>query len=463
MSMVMIENKVRVIPSVELMRLLGASSSRGSDELIGQFGSGFLHALALFAREGLLSSVKVTLGLDVYTFSLKRHNVVDSRGNKDVRREIIMHKQHGASIPLGIDTEFGALNWTSIGMAVREIISNAIDGAITYDSTTNSVVIKDDLPEHKGTRAKDGVIRVFFLANEEITEYLGRVQDTFLALRRDYKPTHSSVFVNKSGGPAKIYRKGVLVGEFGNQSLFNYDLVDLKLDEDRNVDSWEAARKAFAAIVQSGNVDIMKQYLGEAALKHGYSPYWEASFNTHTVKLWVQYASAENKAVWKQAMREQAADKIIAKSELEAKLLKAKGHEIVHADGDLAAALAEGGLKTAAEVLDADELSGQEIVPASETAQAVLDRVWGVVEAKNMSGGKEKPALKAFAQTTNADRLGSYRNNTVYVRSDIQEDAGIMLRQTIIEECGHHATGAMDHTRELQEWAFQLAAELMGG
>jgi hypothetical protein len=51
----------------------------------------------------------------------------------------------------------------------------------------------------------------------------------------------------------------------------------------------------------------------------------------------------------------------------------------------------------------------------------------------------------------------------VYVRSDIQEDKGVMLRQTILEEVAHHATGAADHTRELQEWAFQLAAELMSG
>ncbi len=172
MPFLMVENRVNSIPSVELLRMLGASTSRGNDNRIGFFGSGTPYALALLARYGLLESLKICLGKEVYTFHTVDRVVKDANGERSIQSELRMQKQGGASWDLNLSTAFGAVDWQNVTLAIRELISNALDGAESFDGTYNSVVIDPTISEEgRNTRAKDGVIRIYVKMTPDIEEY----------------------------------------------------------------------------------------------------------------------------------------------------------------------------------------------------------------------------------------------------------------------------------------------------
>lgn len=462
MPILMIRNAVKAVPSVELMRLLGASSSRGSDNLIGQFGSGFLYSLAVLARHNLLESLKVCLGTDVYTFSRKTHAVTDSAGVQADRFEIVMRKQGGATIPLGIDVQFGAMDWTCATMAIRELVSNAIDGARSFDSTTKSVVI-ESLPESTSTRAKAGVITIYVRTTPEIDRYITDIKKTFLCLNADYAGVQ--VFHNVDGGGARIYRKGVLVGTFGDRSLFHYDLASVKLKESRNVDSYEAEQQAVRAIMTGTDEDVMQQYLTKAVLSRNESPYWETNFNLWTTRHYAHHGAPESKAAWKAAVHAAVGNAVICEVESVERVVAAKGRQTIRASGDVADALKAGGLEDSSTILDRHELLGHDITPANANVLTVFKRVWAMCVDYGVTMSKPMPGCYCFRQNTASEggRLGYYEDSAVYIRTDIQDDQGIMLLQTMIEEVSHHITGASDMTRDFQDFAFRLAAMLMSG
>jgi hypothetical protein len=459
MAIVAIENKVQSIPSVELMRLLGASSSRGSDNLIGQFGSGFLYSLALLARHGLLERLKVCLGNDVYTFSTVLHEVTDSAKDAVSCWEIVMKKQNGATIPLNIDTRFGELDWHSPELALREFISNAIDGARTFDGTNDSVKI-NLLPDTQQGRAKTDTIRVFVPTTSNMDSYVRNIYDYFICLRPGYD-SEQSILPKFNQGPARIYRKGVFVGEFGDKSLFNYNL-NVELKESRNVDSYHAAERACQAIARCADPHIVKTYI--EYLTEGNNDCWESTFSTWTMKWCLGHNTESGKNAW--ATGVQAAlgsDTVIVENETTGRMVTAKGRETVKASGDLAEVLKLGGLKSADQVLNHHELNGHDICPPTPTVRRVFENVWKTMTDFQVTAGKKKPDVKCYRQNTVSAgaSLGYYRDDTVFIRTDIADDPGHQLLQVIIEEISHHITGAMDCTRDFQDFAFRLVAILM--
>lgn len=457
-----IQNKVKSIPSVELLRLLGASSSRGVQENIGQFGSGFPYMLAVVARDNVevFRSLKVCMGKDVFTYDYKIHETKDSRGETSKHAEIVMVKQNGPKANTGIDIGFGALDWTSVTMGVRELISNAIDGSRSFDGTTNHVTV-ELLPDSAFTRAKDGYITVYMKTTPEIERYVRDLHKYFICLLPEY--TGKKVLVNYDGGPARVYRKGVLVGEFGNKSLFHYDLSDINLKESRNVDSYEAKQRACQAIMRGSDESIMKVFIDGAILNREDSSFWESEFSEYDIKWNNIYATEQSKKTWKSAVHASVGDSVIAENDVAARMVVAKGKRVIRVAGDIAKALEAGGLKSSAQVLDVHELQGNEIVPATANTVQVFNRVWNTCEGLGVTLSKSKPGCFGFVQNTISEgaKFGYYDNGNIYIRSDISEDHGANLLQTVIEEVSHHITGASDMTRDFQDFAFKLVALMM--
>jgi hypothetical protein len=448
MRYIRVENPVKVVPSMEMLRILGASSSREDAERIGQFGTGTPFSWALLVRKGIKS--KHCMGKDVYTIETKGSVAKTSRGEDFEIQELILRKQNGPTVNLGISTEFGALDWTDETMALREFISNAIDGA-----TDNGFMpwdVKIEIVEENQTRAKDGTIRVYVQATEELEEYVRDIGNHFLCLNPSYDSA-KTVMPNKNGGPARFYRKGVHVGSFGDQSLFNYNIHDLDLKESRIVDSYHAKEKAARAIAQA-DVSIIAQYLQGWQTRE---EWWEKSLDSYDFNLrWAEQEVLKN---WSQAYKQVYGDAVICETPEIAHIVRSKGKMAqVFPERLVSLVRSIPGVQDSSAILTKDEVDGRNILPPTDDVTRIRDRVWEFLFDHALCNGKDIPDVHCFSEITRQEgtRLGFYRDDTVYINLDICQDCPMLL-QTMIEEIAHHVTGARDCTRDFQDFAFRLA------
>jgi len=460
MAFVRIENPVKVVPSMEMLRTLGASSARGHAEKIGQFGSGFPNTLALFSREGILDGFKVCLGKEVFTYPIKASINQTSSGDEFIIREILIKKQNGASLNLNISTEFGALDWTDVTMGLREIISNAIDGTVEYGLEPHKTVV--EIVEDNQTRAKEGTVRVYVPLTREIEEYLNEIDKHFLCLSRFYDPSQT-ILVNKDQGPARFYRKGVKVGSFGTRSLFHYNLEQLDLKESRIVDSSEARTKAAEAI-RDGDVKTIEMFL--RSFDSG-EEYFEHRFSAWDMMPTYSNNSDRCRTNWVSAYHNVFGDAVLCETPEVAMMVRSKGFNARVFPKLLESVLkfyidAEDGLQNSSCVLSVDESKGRTVCDPTNDVLSCLDKVWSIIERHGLTNGKSKPSAHCYTEITRSEgnTLGYYRDNGIYILRDIASSS-FMLTQTMIEEVSHHVTGATDCTREFQDYAFRLAATMI--
>src|SRR5690606_35030575 len=99
--------------------ILGASTSRGEPDKIGQFGSGSLFAVLTLLRHGV--KFYIYSGEDLVDFYVED----DILSNKVL--QVVKYRYRGKEYNTGTCLEFGEIDWTTTDMALREFISNAID------------------------------------------------------------------------------------------------------------------------------------------------------------------------------------------------------------------------------------------------------------------------------------------------------------------------------------------------
>ena len=471
MKYLLIENRAKVVPSVEAIRMLGVSFSRGNDSSIGQFGSGAPCSLALLARTpnengdgSLLDGAKLCLGKDVFTWSTVDHVLRDSSGNRQFRSEIRMKKQNGGSWDLNISTEFGALDWTDESMAVREFVSNALDGAEQFDGTYGTFRIEQIEGDPKVCRAKDGYIRMYIPVNYRISQYVQDIEKYFICLKPGYDP-NAKVIPNEHGGPARVYRKGVLVGEFGKRSLFDYNINRISLKESRVVDSYEAEYQCACAI-STASADVLAEFIKNVNACNP-SGLWESSFSVSHVNPAERYSltsteKAAAKLRWKEAIDKVMPNDVICESALIQRMVASKGlNAVVPVNSAFGELLKGMGAKSSEQVLNRNEIEGKEIVEPTQNVIRCLYVVWSLMESMGLTGGKSRPGVKCFHQHASVEGMAGYYRplgDTVYINSEHSEDRGCYLMSIMIEEVSHYITGAHDCTREFQDFAFKAAS-----
>ncbi len=456
----MVENRVRENPSVELLTLLGASSSRGLEERIGQFGSGFKYGLALLAREDLLEHVKVCLGPAVFTFFREPVSMRDSQGRETWTNKIKMKQQGGATYDLNISEAFGAIDWTDIGMAVREVISNGLDGAESYDGTYRTFRMKTDVPaEGRKARAEDKLVRIYLPLTEEVEDYVEQVKSRFICLRSNYDKT-AKVLAKRAAGPAKIFRKGVQVGEFGEESLFDYNLSDISLNESRNVAYYEAREKSAHAFYEHGSAEQRETFLRRLIV--GSEDLWERSWPMYGLRPDLPGMDGDKIGeAWQASVRAVFGDAVLVTDDVTKEMVRKKGYTPLKVSSEFYSFLRGAKMPSASSVLNEHEMHGKEVTAASPQVEKTLTDVWETLSRLRMTQGKEPPKAACFCQNTADGMFGYYKDGTCYIRSDIKDDPGLMLLQTVLEEVSHHVTGATDNSRDFQEFAFKVAAQLL--
>ena len=257
------------VAPVEGFTLLGVSTTRdcGVEGAIGQFGSGNKHAINVLLRAGL--KVVVYCGKTRLDFQTRDDEIDDGLIRKPVKR--VMCKMGGTStrtIDLGWVLDFGAIDWTDLGMALREFVSNAIDRTVREENGEFVPAILDgrllvgSVGDEK-LKAKDGYTRVYVEMNAEVQRYVDELPRRFLHFSADPSQVKKS-FLPKDGRnlngtkTAVIYRAGVYVREIEesvDESVYDYNFKthELQIDECRNSSDY-TIKVAIAKLYRSASV-----------------------------------------------------------------------------------------------------------------------------------------------------------------------------------------------------------------
>ena len=242
------------VAPVEGFTLLGVSTTRdcGVEGAIGQFGSGNKHAINVLLRAGL--KVIVYCGKTRLDFQTRDDEIDDGLIRKPVKR--VMCKLGGTStrtIDLGWVLDFGAIDWTELGMALREFVSNAIDRTLRQENGEFIPAMLDGrlavVPVcDEKVKAKDGYTRVYVELNAGVQRYVDDLPKRFLHFSADPSQVKKSFLPkgdrNLNGKKtAVIYRAGVFVREIeenSDESVYDYNFKqdELQIDECRNASDY---------------------------------------------------------------------------------------------------------------------------------------------------------------------------------------------------------------------------------
>ena len=465
--------------------VLGVSlaDTSSNDGVIGQFGSGNKHGVAVCLRAGL--SPVVFAGTLKLEFSTKLQTVSDGLASKDFGRVVVKYggtdpisgASRSATEDLGFVLDYGKQDWQEVALALREFVSNAIDRSIREKGDWSGVKI--EIVDDAQVRAKRDHTRVFVPMNADVLEFFNSLGKWFLhfsepeSLNKAILPKKNRNLGDRKA--AVIYRRGVRVREFESsdtESLFDYNLNDLTIDEARKASDWDVKHACGKALANAdkGILAILFDRLINAD-----SGVWEFGFDTYSLQPACRDSIEDEQRKrdnWQSAFASVAGDHAVLTGEASFDQLGRKGYKPIKAPENLVRAAEQYGVQTPGRVLSADELSGREISDATPDAQAAVDLVWEWLKETSLTNGKEKPPVKVFTSILNGGTMlnGYYREGIVYINRDIagagylaagEEALPDRLVHVALEEVAHFATnGATDNSRDFQNFLLDLAVKI---
>lgn len=230
------------VMEIEALTLVGASTKREDDSKIGQFGSGNKYALAYLLRNNY----------DVKVFSGDQEIVLTTveRSLKDNVFNIICVNGKETSIT----TEMGH-HWV-LWQAIREIYSNAIDeGLISFEIVDTQ---DQDL-------SRDSNSTTYYIGlNDDLYSLYYNIGDYFAIDKVVLFECKYGKVYKKTSNKCNIYRRGIKCYETNKDSIFDYDLNDIDIDENRLIKySWSLPSHIFKILTICDNEYVVRSILNE--------------------------------------------------------------------------------------------------------------------------------------------------------------------------------------------------------
>jgi hypothetical protein len=207
MNYVCFENKGEV--PINAFKLLGASTKRGSATKIGYFGTGLKYAIAVMLKQGI----------DFKVYSGTKEVKIGTRKTKFMTEDILVMTVNGEKTSITLDAGIDWKPW----FAIREIYSNTIDEGGNMSLNTE-------------VGPKAGHTRIFVDTEAEA------LKDVFQNWNNYFSMNRALVFRNATGTllpklPTRpeftVFRRGIRVHESRKHSVFDYDLIDVEINESR--------------------------------------------------------------------------------------------------------------------------------------------------------------------------------------------------------------------------------------
>lgn len=236
MKYLKISNKGKI--EIEALTLIGASTKRDDSSKIGMFGSGNKYAIAHLVRNNMTPIVfSGSEQIDITTVSKQL---------RDESFEVL----HFNGEPTSITTQMG-FHW-KLWMAIRELYANAQD-----EGLTDFVVVDETSISPEDTS-------IFIPMTDELSDFMFNIDDYFSMNKKVLFESPTGKILKKHSSKARIYRRGILVYETEMDSVFDYDLYDLPINEDRVVQyNWYIWELMYKLMQECDNESIIRSFLTE--------------------------------------------------------------------------------------------------------------------------------------------------------------------------------------------------------
>ena len=232
------------ILDVEALTLLGASSKREDSTKIGMFGSGNKYALAYLLRNNYevriyAGKTEITLGTTEKKFRDRSFSAITINGAET-----------------SITTDFGK-DW-ALWQSLRELYCNAID-----EGGHKLEYVQSISPSENETH-------FYIKSRAEITGFVGDFDNYFSENRKVLFECEYGKILAKDGGKLNLYRKGIRCFETDKNSIYDYDLKDVDIDENRLAKyGWMMPSLIWNLVYQCTNKEVIKNVLFHAS-EHEY-------------------------------------------------------------------------------------------------------------------------------------------------------------------------------------------------
>ena len=471
---------------IEGFTLLGASSKSGSTSpfCIGQFGSGNKHAAGVLLRAGLapvvycsnhkLSFLTEAGVMKAVEGDFRYDRIIIQHGGKDENGRSCSYRE-----PLSQTSNYGYIDWDDIQMALREYVSNAIDATINYNEIHKVQVpypfvgIEMAIVEESEVKAKKGFTRVFVPLDVagKMEEFYHNIGKWFLHFSEPWSIKEAILpKKDRNLGDSKtavIYRRGVRVRQLDSHqgtSLFDYNLNNVRIDESRNMDDY-AACSAAARALSDGTSEQLATWLKSFASG---DRYWEHRFESYNMGQCCgdsKETIAAREQSWVAACRTIGENVVCCSKGAPKETLQRKGYQILELPWSLVSTCGVYKLQTPEKVLGEDERLGRVITEATPDVVECAQLLWDDIVRAGMHANKTMPVVRCFKTIMSGGTycLGFQKDDCVYVNESLASGQSLELQQTMLEEMAHYVTGALDETRDLQDWAFKFAVACRKG
>ena len=366
----------------------------------------------------------------------------EPRRVNDKNYSMVCYRIGSKKVDTGFALEYGELDWSAVDMALREFVSNAVD------SVEDSNEVRIEIVEN--ARVKSGKTRIFVPLTPSVQKFYNELFDRFLMFD---ERKNKKILEKTSPGPAKVYRKGVLVRQLSDDkepSLFDYNLgEELKIDESRNLDDYAVTTTCARAI--RTNKDCLSSTFKSLANNN---KVWEHRFNRYSL---TSHYDNSIKPVWQDAWKETFGEAYLCQSvdTIATERAKRKGHSVIEIENsEWYEACRSNGVPTVYDLLTEDETRGIDCCNATPDATRILNEVWGWFVALEMTKGKYKPSLKCFTQIKSGSEgtiLGYLKDDTIFINVEFETNY-----KTYVEELIHYAGDVEDFCRNWQEFAISM-------
>jgi len=416
---------------------------------IGRFGTGLKESIALLARLGLRPIIfSGELRMDFKVEFLDDQEEICFKLSEG-RGRFAADVWHG----LGIHPNLGRHDWDNPWMIFREVVCNALDESGAED-------LFHDIVYHEPL-GKAGSTRFYIPATEAIIKAYGTIEDKLLPLGKYEVETEITgtgrAIKNRKKRKLQVFHRGVWIQSHKCESLFDYELDDLKLSESRSAD-WYDVNSQVARLV-ANYTQPQAQALLTAMVKDKKSDLYEAD----VVQSASYYVELETQA-WTNAFHALWGEKAVLTDDsqfLYEKLRSIGKDPVVITHSGLTALLRAAGVPTVDRVLTREQRKWESITEPTEESKKVFDQVWMTLGQAGLHFGADRPGLRIFAEAPGKASLtfGSYSHadKMVYINEAIVGSK--RERQAILEEFAHHISEASDD----DDLAFAIFGGLVGG
>ena len=233
------------------LTLLGASTKRGDSSKIGMFGSGNKYAIACLMRNNR--------GFKIFT-GKKEIGITTTKkvfANRDFRVVCVNGTE------TSITTETGH-KW-KLWQAIREVYCNAVD-----EGDYKLEIVEEIEPALDRTE-------FYIELKDDILDIYENLKDYFTIGKTVLYEDRNGQILEKHGPDTCIYRKGIKVYETERRSIYDYNLFDVDISEDRTSQyPFQIYSSIHKMIMNCDNKIIIRKYL--ATSKHG--DYLEGNFKS---------------------------------------------------------------------------------------------------------------------------------------------------------------------------------------